>query len=244
MAMQGSLRNEQIDAFTAGRYRVAAAVQERQGLALASDREMWDGHPEKVLTCGEQWAATQQEALLALCAGLMRAAERCDNSDQRGAMVEALSQPQWLGTRASEALSRQFAYADRAASGLLRFNHFHADRAHRSDPAEGCWMLTQISRWGWSPFPSNRLEILSQVYRPDLCEQAQSLAGFAALPLPRRRFALADGIPFDQDEPLVYLSSLPGRPTPPVQTLALPFPPASAAVDPAALAAASPSPHR
>ena len=224
LTMQASLRTEQIDAFIAGRYRVAAAVQERQGVVLASDREIWEDHPEKVLSCGEAWAAAHPEALLALCAGLMRAAERCDASDQRDALVQLLSQPQWLGSRASGALSRQFAQGEGGAVTPMRFNHFHADRAHRSDPAEGCWILTQLSRWGWCPFPANRLEILSQVYRPELYQRALEQAGFAALPLGRRAFRLADGIPFDQDDPLAYLQALPGQPSPPVRPLALSAP--------------------
>ncbi len=225
VAMQGALRNERIDAFIAGRYRVAEAVQERQGLVLASDREIWDGHPEKVLCCHEAWAAAHPEALLALCAGLMRAAERCDDSSQREAMVQVLSQSQWLGSRAAGALSRQFEARPDGGLGVLRFNHFHSDRAHVSNPAEGCWILSQLSRWGWTPFPSNRVELLSQIYRPDLCERAQELAGFAALPLPRSPIRLADGLRFDQDDPLGYLQSLPGRPCPPVQ--ALPVPPSA-----------------
>ncbi len=224
LTMQASLRTEQIDAFIAGRYRVAAAVQERQGVVLASDREIWQDHPEKVLSCGEAWAAAHPEALLALCAGLMRAAERCDASDQREAMVQVLSQPQWLGSRASGALSQQFARGEGGAVTPMRFNHFHADRAHRSDPAEGCWILSQLSRWGWCPFPANRQEILSQVYRPELYQRALELAGFAALPLSRRAFQLADGIPFDQDDPLAYLQALPGQPAPPVRPLALSTP--------------------
>jgi len=228
LTMQASLRTERIDAFIAGRYRVAAAVHDRQGLVLASDREIWEDHPEKVLSCGEAWAATHREALLALCAGLMRASERCDASDQRDAMVAVLSQPQWLGSRASGALSRQFEHGEGGAATVMRFNHFHADRAHRSDPAEGCWILTQLSRWGWCPFPANRLEILSQVYRPELYQRALELAGFAALPLSRRTFRLADGITFDQDDPLGYLQALPGRPAPPVRPLTL-SPPTGAA---------------
>jgi nitrate/nitrite transport system ATP-binding protein len=223
LAMQGALRNEQIDAFIAGRYRVAEAVQERLGVVLASDREIWDGHPEKLLCCHEAWAAANQEALLALCAGLMRAAERCDDSEQRDAMVQVLSQPQWLGSRAAAALSRQFGVRPEGGVGVLRFNHFHADRAHASNPAEGCWILAQLSRWGWCPFPSNRLELLSQIYRPDLCERALSLAGFAALPLPRGAFRLADGLRFDQDDPLAYLQALPGHPSPVVQALPVPL---------------------
>jgi nitrate/nitrite transport system ATP-binding protein len=229
MTMQASLRTEQIDAFIAGRYRVAAAVHEGRGVVLASDREIWEDHPEKVLSCGEAWAGAHPEPLLALCAGLMRASELCDDSTQREAMVAVLSQPQWLGSRASGALSRQFERGEGGAGLPMRFNHFHADRAHRSDPAEGCWILAQMSRWGWCPFPANRLEILSQVYRPELYQRALELAGFASLPLSRRAFALADGLAFDQDDPLGYLAQLPGQPSPSVRPLQLPLPTPSAA---------------
>ena len=235
VVMEGSLRKHQIDAFIAGRYRVAAAVQERHGQVLASDRDIWEDHPEKVLTCGELWASSHNETLLALCAGLMRAAERCDDSGERDPLVQVLSQHQWLGQRASSALSRQFDRGDGQALAM-RFNHFHADRAHRSDPAEGCWILTQLSRWGWCPFPANRLEILSQVYRPDLYQRALEQAGFASLPLSRRAIALADGLVFDQDDPLGYLTQLPGQPTPVVRPLPLQAP--------AAAAGSPPSSHR
>jgi nitrate/nitrite transport system ATP-binding protein len=223
LAMQGSLRNEQIDAFIAGRYRVAQAVQERQGSVLATDREIWEGHPEKVLTCHEAWAAAHQEALLELCAGLIRAAQRCDDSGQRQTMVQVLSQPQWLGTRAAQALGGQFRLRPQeGGTATLRFNHFHADRAQAPNRAEGAWMLSQFSRWGWIPFPSNRLELLEQTYRPELCDRALLRAGLAALRPDRLPFTLADGIAFDQDDPLSYLRHLPGSPQPPQATVPLP----------------------
>jgi nitrate/nitrite transport system ATP-binding protein len=221
LAMQGSLRTEQIDAFIAGRYRVAQAVQERQGSVLATDQEIWAGHPEKVLLCHEGWAAAQPEALLALCAGLMRAAQLCDDSRQRPAMVQVLSQPQWLGTRAAQSLSQQFNDQPRQGAPRLRFNHFHVDRAHAPNPAEGAWLLTQFSRWGWIPFPTNRQELLEQAYRPDLCDRALERAGFAPLRPGREPFTLADGIAFDQDAPLEYLRRLPGAPQPPQAPIAL-----------------------
>ncbi|MFM7313078.1 MAG: ABC transporter substrate-binding protein, partial [Cyanobium sp.] len=200
-----------------------------QGLVLASDRDIWAGHPEKVLTCHEGWAAAHPEALLALCSGLMQAAARCDDSDRRDAMVRVLSQPQWLGSQAAGALNRQFSVEPRPGNAILRFNHFHADRAHLSNPAEGCWILSQLSRWGWCPFPSNRVVLLSQVYRQDLCDRALALAGFAVLPLPRGPLTLADGPRFDQDDPLSYLRQLPGEPSPPVQPVPLSLPGGSAA---------------
>jgi len=223
MAMHGALRSERIDGFIAGRFRVAEAVEDRQGYVLATDLDIWRGHPEKVLTCAEDWAERHEEVLLALCTGLMRAAERCDDGGRRAELTRVLSQPQWLGTRAAIALGRQFDTGTGAPPGeLLAFNRYHADRAHLPNRAEGAWMLTQFSRWGWCPFPSNRLELLSQVYRPDLCDRALEAAGYPVLRPDRHAFSLSDGIPFNQDDPLAYLRALPGSPQPPVASVTLP----------------------
>jgi hypothetical protein len=47
------------------------------------------------------------------------------------------------------------------------------------------------------------------VYRSDLCSRALERAGFADLRPERQPFALADGVAFDQDNPLDYLNQLP-----------------------------------
>jgi nitrate/nitrite transport system ATP-binding protein len=221
--MVGALRTETIDGFCAGRYRVAEAVEDRLGWVMATDLEIWSGHPEKVLTCAESWAAREPDTLAALGAALIRAGARCDDSDQRGTLTQVLSQPQWLGTRAAIALQRQFDLGTGATpSQLLRFNQFHADRCHLPNPAEGAWILSQFSRWGWSAFPSNRVELLTQVYRADLYAQAMELAGYANLRPSRQAFTLADGIPFHQDDPLAYLKALPDQVVPTLASVRLP----------------------
>jgi hypothetical protein len=90
--------------------------------------------------------------------------------------------------------------------------------------AEGTWILSQFSRWGWSAFPSNRVELLSQVYRNDLCNRALELAGYPALRPERQPFALADGRSFDQDDPLAYLRDLPFSAAVAVEPVSLPPP--------------------
>ncbi|MFM7265472.1 MAG: ABC transporter substrate-binding protein, partial [Cyanobium sp.] len=109
MTMVGALRAERIDGFLAGRYRVALAVAERFGTVMATDQDIWRGHPEKVLTCHEGWAERHPRALTALAAGLMRGAEPCDDGSRREALTTMLSQPQWLGSQAALALRSQFA---------------------------------------------------------------------------------------------------------------------------------------
>ena len=223
LTMVGALRTGAIDAFCAGRYRVAEAVEDRQGYVLATDLDIWSGHPEKVLTTSESWAAAHPDALVAICSGLMQAAARCDNSNQRDEMTRVLSQPQWLGTRSAIALKRQFNTGMGDASPeLLRFNQFHADRAHIPNRSEGTWLLTQFSRWGWCPFPTNRQELLALTYRPDICDQALVEAGFQALPASRSTFALADGIPFNADEPIPYLKTQLQGSAPAMEHAALP----------------------
>ena len=223
MVMQGALRTEQVDGFIAGRYRVAEAVEDRQGYVLATDLDIWNGHPEKVLTCAEAWAEAQPRALEALCCGLMLAAARCDDGGLREDMVRILSQPQWLGRRAGLALSRQFnnGTGDQPQT-VMNFNRYHSDRAHIPNPAEGAWLLTQFSRWGLCPFPSNRQELLAQIYRTDLCDRALARAGYPALRADRHPFKLADGIAFDQDDPLGYLQALPGGAEPLIAQVELP----------------------
>ena len=210
MAMQAALLSGEIDGFIAGRFRVAKAVEAGLAYVLATDLDIWSGHPEKVLTCHEGWAANHEEALLTFCAALMRAAQICDDGGQHDSLVGLLSRPQWLGSGSAAALQRQFDLGLGTASGeRMPLNRYHSDRAHVANGAEGAWILSQFSRWGRSVFPSNRVELLSQVYRNDLCNRALERAGFAALRPERQPFRLADGLAFDQDDPLAYLRALP-----------------------------------
>ena len=228
MAMQAALLSGEIDGFIAGRFRVAKAVEASLAYVLATDLDIWSGHPEKVLTCHEGWAANHEEALLTFCAALMRGAQICDDGGQHDSLVGLLSRPQWLGSGSAAALQRQFDLGLGASSGeRMPLNRYHSDRAHVANSAEGAWILSQFSRWGRSVFPSNRVELLSQVYRNDLCNRALEQAGFAALRPERQPFLLADGLAFDQDDPLAYLSALPFSAA--TATDAVPLPSAAAA---------------
>ena len=223
MAMETALRAGEIDGFIAGRYRVARAIEAGLTYVLATDLDIWGGHPEKVLTCHEAWAERHDVTLLNLCSALMRGGQICEDGTEHDRLVALLGQPQWLGSGSSLALQRQFALGDGEPDGTrLPLNRFHSDRAHLPNAAEGSWILTQFSRWGWSPFPSNRVELLSQVYRNDICMRALEAAGFAALRADRNPIQLSDGLAFDQDTPLEYLRQLPLSRPAAVETVVLP----------------------
>ncbi|MFM8276844.1 MAG: nitrate ABC transporter ATP-binding protein [Cyanobium sp.] len=227
LVMPGAVRTGEIQGFIAGRYRVAEAVENNQAFVLATDLDIWNGHPEKLLTCSEAFAATAPEALQELVAGLIRACVLCDDGGRRLELIDLLSQPQWLASRASIALQRHFDDGSGAPpdAGRMNFTRFHADQANYPNPAEGAWLLSQFCRWGLCPFPSNRLELLGSVYRPDLFTRAVERAGLALLQPGRVPFRLADGLAFDQDDPLAYLARL-GVAAPTQAPLPLPSEPA------------------
>jgi len=223
MAMQAALLAGDIDGFISGRYRVAKSVEAGLAYVLATDLDVWNGHPEKVVTCHEGWANNHAPELRAFCAALMRAARLCDDGGYHNSLVGLLSQPIWLGADAAQALERQFNLGTGEASNTrLPLPRYHSYQAQLPNPAEGAWILTQFSRWGWAPLPSNRIELLSQVYREDLCNQALEWAGFTALRPERRPFALQDGVSFDQDNPVAYLQQLRYGETIAVQPVPLP----------------------
>jgi nitrate/nitrite transport system ATP-binding protein len=210
LVMPGAVRTGEIQGFIAGRYRVAEAVENNQAFVLATDLDIWNGHPEKLLTCSESFAAAAPEALLELISGLIKACVRCDDGGRRLELIDLLSQPQWLASRASIALQRHFddGSGGPLEQGRMNFTRYHADQANYPNPAEGAWLLSQFCRWGLCPFPSNRVELLGSVYRTDLYNRAVERAGLALLQPGRVPFQLADGLAFDQDDPLAYLASL------------------------------------
>ncbi|MFN6131546.1 MAG: nitrate ABC transporter ATP-binding protein [Synechococcaceae cyanobacterium] len=227
LVMPGAVRTGEIQGFIAGRYRVAEAVENNQAFVLATDLDIWNGHPEKLLTCSEAFAAAEPEALQELVAGLIKACVRCDDGGRRLELIDLLSQPQWLASRASIALQRHFddGSGGPLETGRMNFTRYHADQANYPNPAEGAWLLSQFCRWGLCPFPSNRVELLSSMYRTDLFNRAVERAGLALLQPGRVPFRLADGLEFDQDDPLAYLARL-GVTAPAQAPLPLPTEPA------------------
>ena len=69
-------------------------------------------------------------------------------------------------------------------------------------------MMTQMARWGITPFPRNWLAIAERVKRADIFGQAARELGL--LDMGRDRHShLFDGVEFDPDEPMKYLERSP-----------------------------------
>jgi nitrate/nitrite transport system ATP-binding protein len=79
------------------------------------------------------------------------------------------------------------------------------DQANCPGRGEGLWTLTQLARWGYTPFPKNWVEILERVRRPDLFGEACRQLGWPDTESDRHNFTLFDGMVFTPDDPIGYI---------------------------------------
>jgi nitrate/nitrite transport system ATP-binding protein len=210
--MVSHLKAGNIDGYCVGEPWNSYAVHEKLGYVIATDLDIWPGHPEKVLGVKESWAAKYPETHIAMVKALIKACEYCDDRRNREEIVTILSQPQYVGADPEIIRPGFLDGYDRGLGNppetLLRFNQFYVDQANCPGRGEGLWILTQLARWGYAPFPRNWVEILERVRRPDLFGEACRELGISDVEPDRHSFALFDNLIFNPDDPIGYLERL------------------------------------
>ncbi len=210
--MVSNLKAGNIDGYCVGEPWNNHAVLDGDGVVLATDNDIWPSHPEKVLGVREDWAEQYPKTHLALVQALIEACEYCDDRRHRGEIVELLSQNKYVGVPPQYLrpgfLEPYVTGQGRSAASILRFNQFFIDHSSCPNRAEALWILTQLARWGITPFPKNWVEITERVRRFDLYGQAARELGLPDAEPDPKPFALFDGVMFDPNAPLDYLNHL------------------------------------
>ena len=207
--MVANLKAGNIDGYCVGEPWNSRSVREGLGYVIATDLDIWDGHPEKVLGVWEDWVKQYPRTHLALVKALLQACEYCDDRRNREEVMGYLCQPQYVGSLADYTrpgfLDPYRFGNNREPEMLLRYNQFHVDKANYPCRSEALWTLTQLARWGYTPFPKNWLEIIERVRRPDLFGEACRQLGWPGLEADRQPLTLFDGMVFNPDDPLGYI---------------------------------------
>lgn len=210
--MVANLKAGSIDGYCVGEPWNSRAVKEDLGFVIATDLDIWAGHPEKVLGVREDWANQHPQTHLALVKALLEACEYCDDYRNREEIAELLSQPQYIGIAPKyirPGLVDPYERGnDTEPETLLRYNQFYVDKTNCPYRVEGLWIMTQLARWGITPFPKNWIEILERVRRVDVFGEAARDLGFLDIEPNRGPIHFFDGTVFNPDEPIGYLKSL------------------------------------
>lgn len=210
--MFANLKAGNIDGYCVGEPWNSRAVYEEQGFVIATDMELWSGHPEKVLGVREEWANKYPQTHIALIKALLEACQYCDDLRNREEILGLLTLDQYVGS-APEYTRPGFIDPYNRGTGetpqdLPRFNQFYFDKTNYPDQIEGLWLMTQLARWGLIPFPKNWINILDRVRRIDLFGEAARELGLMDIGHDRASIHMFDGTVFNPDDPLLYLNSL------------------------------------
>ena len=209
--MMSALKSGTIDGYCVGGPWNTRAINDEIGFVAATGLEIWAGHPEKVLGVSEEWAQKYPKTHLALVKALLKACEYCDDIRNREEIVELLCRPEYLDTT-PEAIRPGFIDPYERGDGteaefLGTYNQFYVNKTNYPDRTEMLWILTQLARWGLTPFPKNWVEIIERICCTDVYGAAARELGFLDIGRDTPIW-LFDGKVFNPSEPIEYLNSL------------------------------------
>ncbi|NMG20281.1 nitrate ABC transporter ATP-binding protein [Brasilonema bromeliae] len=200
-----------IDGYCVGEPWNLRASMEGIGFTIATDLEIWQGHPGKVLGVREDWATAYPNTHIALVKALLEACRYCADENNFQDVREILSRQEYVSTTEDYIqLGDPNSYVCSLEQPMRQYAHhlFFGDGVNRPSRTEHLWMMTQMARWEDIPFPRNWLEILERVCRVSVFSTAARELGLLDIKYNRGPIELFDGSVFNADDPIAYLNSL------------------------------------
>ncbi|MEB3162807.1 MAG: nitrate ABC transporter ATP-binding protein [Prochlorothrix sp.] len=207
--MVADLKAQTIDGYCVGEPWNLRAMLEEVGVTVATDLEIWPGHPGKVLGVREDWANTYPNTHVALVKALLEACQYCADPANGEEIRTILAQRDYLST------SVDYIQLGDPHQYSCSLDHPHREYAHhyffgegmnRPSRTEHLWMMTQMARWGDIPFPRNWVEILERVCRVGVFSTAARELGVVDVKYRRGPIQLFDGQSFEAEDPIDYLN--------------------------------------
>ncbi len=204
------LKANTIDGYCVGEPWNFRAAMEGVGFTVATDLEIWQGHPGKVLGVREDWANKYPNTHIALVKALLEACRYCADENNHQEIRELLATRKYLST------NMDYIHLGNPNENSCSLDHpmkeyahhqFFGEGVNRPSRTEHLWMMAQMARWGDVPFPRNWVEILERVCRVNIFSIAARELGID-VQYKRTGINLFDGVKFNDEEPLDYLNNL------------------------------------
>ena len=205
------LQGGTIDGFCVGEPWNTRAAMQGIGFTVATDLEIWPGHPGKVLGVREDWANAYPNTHIALVKALLEASEYCSDPANEQEVRQIVAQREYVNT---DIAYIHLGNPDEAFCSLdqpmREFAHhlFFGDGVNRPSRTEHLWHMTQLARWGHTPFPRNWVEIMERVCRVNVFSTAARELGLLDVKYTSGAIAMFDGTTFTADDPIGYLNNL------------------------------------
>lgn len=210
-----NLQAGSIDGYCVGEPWNLRAAMEGSGFTIATDLEIWLGHPGKVLGVREDWAQAYPNTHIALVKALLDASQYCEDPINTEEIRNILARREYLSTDVSyihlgdpnPTLSSLPVCSLEQPMREYAHHRFFTQAGNRPSRTEHLWIMTQMARWGDTPFPRNWVEILERVCRVGVFSTAARELGID-VSYSRTPIQLFDGVPFNSEDPIAYLNTL------------------------------------
>ncbi|MFB8792024.1 MAG: nitrate ABC transporter ATP-binding protein [Potamolinea sp.] len=205
------LQGGTIDGYCVGEPWNIRAAMEGVGFTIATDLEIWPGHPGKVLSVREDWANAYPNTHIALVKALLEACHYCADPVNALEVRKIVAQREYVSTDIAYIhLGDPNSSVCNLDQPMREYAHhlFFGDGVNRPSRTEHLWHMTQMARWGDVPFPRNWLEIMERVCRVSVFSTAARELGLLDVKQSRGSIQLFDGITFNAEDPIGYLNSL------------------------------------
>ena len=157
------LKGGTIDGFCVGEPWNLRAATEGIGFTIATDLDIWQGHPGKVLGVREDWANACPNTHIALTKALLEACRYCADPNNTEEIRQILARRDYVGTNVNYIqLSEPQLNSSNQFSREYAHHLFFGDGVNRPSRTEHLWHMVQMARWGDVPFPRNWVEVLEK----------------------------------------------------------------------------------
>lgn len=216
----------------------AISGNEGVGFTFAQGREIWSGHPDRLLGVMESFIQENPKTYRSLVKAMIEACQYCSQPQHREEVAAIISQRSFTGAKPKftrPAIVGDYNYG--GFDGKARkinsidttiFFDIPADipeptGAHSTFlwKSQSLWLMTQAARWGQiKAFPKNAEELASQAWKTDLYRE---IAAEMGIDCPKDDYKVEpaavfiDNKAFDPSNPIGYLNSFEiraNRPTP------------------------------
>jgi len=205
------LKAGSIDGFCVGEPWNFRAAMENIGFTVATDLEIWNGHPGKVLGVREDWANAYPNTHIALVKALLEACIYCSDPNNAEEIRQILSRRAYVSTNVNYIhLGNPDELTCAIATPMCEPAHhqFYGAGINRPSRSEHLWHITQMARWGDVPFPRNWVEVLEKTCRVGVFSTAARELGLTDITYSRKAIQLFDNIAFNAEDPIAYLNQL------------------------------------
>jgi nitrate/nitrite transport system substrate-binding protein len=206
----------------------AIAGNEGIGFTFAQGREIWQGHPDRLLAVSESFIQDYPKTYRSLVKAMIEACQYCSDPANRAEVATIISQRSFTGANIK--------YTEPGIVGNYNYGGFDNQERLVKSPdttlffdipetisaipqdhstflwqSDSLWLMTQATRWGQlAEFPKEAEAIARQAWRTDLYRE---IAAEMGIECPAEDYkvvagdAFIDGKSFDPSDPIAYLNS-------------------------------------